>query len=43
MFKRWPVCSDRRHLQCHNLHTQLQPNLPISSNVIRGFSPISEV
>jgi hypothetical protein len=33
MFKRQPLWSDQRHLQCHHLHTKYQPNPPISSNV----------
>jgi hypothetical protein len=35
-FNRPPFWSDRRHLQCHHLHTKFQPNPPNSSNVIRG-------
>jgi hypothetical protein len=43
-YKRLPFWSDRCHLQRYHLHTKFEPNLPISSNVIRGFfSPTSEL
>jgi hypothetical protein len=36
-FKRPPFWSDRRHLQCHHLHTKIHPNPPISGNIIMVF------
>jgi hypothetical protein len=43
-FKRPQIWSDRRHLQCHHLHTKFHPNPPVISNVIRRyFSPTSYV